>query len=301
MGCVVTINTYCGYITIIGRTNVGKSTLMNAILGQKLSITSKKVQTTRHKILGIKTQGAQQFIYLDTPGFHDNMKRVINHMMSRVAETALHDADIILFMMSIHSSLKENEKIISKLKPLRCPVVLVINKIDLLDNKQLLLPKINILKQQMHFAKVIPISAKKKDYVVQLEQELIEFLPSGPHLFAENQLTDRSEAFIISEIIREKLLHLVSDELPYTTAVVIEEIKNKARVMHINAVIWVEREGQKAIVIGRGGEMLKKIGCRARLVLEKRYDRKIFLSLWVKVKPAWGNKEIFLRQLGIGC
>lgn len=290
--------TQCGYVAIIGRPNVGKSTLLNRILGQKLSITSPKPQTTRHQILGIKTQNNIQTIYVDTPGLHKGMKSAINRYMNRAASQVLTSVDVICFVVEDLRWTQEDEWILNKIKKIEQPIILVINKIDQIKSKAELLPQLNFLAQKANFAEIIPVSARKKDNIANLEISIAKLLPENPYFFAEDQLTDRSERFLASELIREKLMRILQQEIPYGITVEIEEFKIKKQMLHISAIIWVERDGQKAIIIGANGEQLKNIGQQARLDMEKMFDKKVFLRLWVKVKEGWSDDDRLLQSLG---
>jgi len=288
----------CGYVAIVGRPNVGKSTLLNKILGQKLSITSHKPQTTRHQILGIKTLEQVQTIYVDTPGLHKKAKHTLNQYMNRVAQQALTSVDVIGFVVEGLRWTDEDEWILTKLQKLTNPVILIINKIDEIQPKTALLPHMEALMQKMKFADVIPLSAKNGENVAALEKLLAKFLPQGPQLFPDDQITNRSDRFLVAEIIREKLTRYLHQELPYALTVEIEEFKTKGKILHISAIIWLEREGQKAIVIGEKGEGLKMIGQRARMDLEKIFAQKVFLRLWVKIKENWSDDARALKSLG---
>ena len=272
--------TYCGFIAIVGRPNVGKSTLLNKILGQKISITSRKAQTTRHRIVGIKTEGAYQEIYVDTPGLHIEEKRAINRLMNRAASSAITDVDLVIFVVDGTHWNDDDEMVLNKLRKTKVPVVLAINKIDNIKNKDDLLPFITEISQKFNFADIVPMSAEK-----------------GNNL--EDYVTDRSQRFMASEIIREKLMRFMGEELPYSVTVEIEQFKvNERGTYEINGLILVERDGQKKIVIGRKGEKLKKIGTEARLDMERLFDNKVHLELWVKVKSGWADDERALRSLG---
>lgn len=288
----------CGYVAIIGRPNVGKSTLLNRILGQKISIVSPKPQTTRHRILGIKTQGETQIIYVDTPGLHRTAKRAINRYMNRTASHAVRDVDVILFMVEALAWKADDEWILKRISQASCPIILVVNKVDEISDKEKLLPYIESVSVKFNFADIIPISARKGTQVDKLESVIEKFLPQGPFLFGEDQVTDKSSKFIAAEIIREKLLYIMQQEVPYALTVEIEQFERKGNILHIAAVIWVERPGQKKIIIGTAGENLKQIGTQARLELEKILETKIFLKLWVKVKENWSDSERALRSLG---
>lgn len=288
----------CGYIAIIGRPNVGKSTLLNCILGKKISITSPKPQTTRTQILGIKTIDDAQAIYIDTPGIHRTEKNAMNRYMNRLANAVIADADVIVFMIEAMHWYDEDELVLERLRQTEAPVILAINKVDLVKDKKDLLPFIEKIQEKYSFAEIVPFSANQADNVVAIEKVILRFLPEGPHLFPDDQVTDKSERFQVGELIREKLIQATEQEVPYSTTVEIEELKTSEKLIEINAIIWVEREGQKAIVIGKGGEKLKKIGTLARKDIEKLLGRKVFLRLWVKVKDDWTNSERALKTLG---
>lgn len=287
-----------GFVAIIGRPNVGKSTLLNCLIGEKVSITSPKPQTTRWQILGIKTRADAQIIYIDTPGMHHEEKRAMNRYLNRIANAVLEDADVIVFMIDALSFRREDELVLAKLQETQKPVILVVNKIDLLGDKVALLPTIDKLKDKFHFTHIIPISALEAENTKQLEDEIAKLLPQGPLLFPEDQITDRSLRFQVAEIIREKLIKLTEEELPYTTTVEIEQFESGEKITEIGAVIWVERQGQKIIVIGKKGAKLKKIGIFARRDIEKLVGQKVFLRLWVKVKENWTDDDKALRSLG---
>lgn len=288
----------CGYVAIVGRPNVGKSTLLNCILGQKISITSSKPQTTRHRILGIKTEQNKQAVYVDTPGLHKGVKHTLNRYMNRVASQTLDTVDVIGFVVDGLRWTEEDEWILAKLKKTKQPIILIVNKVDKIQPKTVLLSHLAALNEKHIFANIVPLSAKNGDNVAALEEIIYQLLPASPHYFPEDQVTDRSDRFLASEFIREKLMRSLQQELPYALAVEIEEFKNKDNVLHINAIIWVERDKQKAIVIGEGGKLLKHIGQKARLDMEKAFEQKVFLKLWVKVKEQWSTDERVLRSLG---
>ena len=297
----MTEQTHCGFIAIVGRPNVGKSTLLNQILGQKVSITSRKAQTTRHRILGIDTDGAYQTIYVDTPGLHQEEKRAINRLMNRAATSSLGDVEMVVFVVEGTHWTSDDEHVLSKLQHLRCPVVLAINKIDLIDDKEILLPHIQMLSQKMHFAEVLPLSAEKGTNVEKIRSMARDLLPVGEHHFPDDYITDRSSRFMASEIIREKLMRFLGDELPYSVTVEIERFKVEENgLYHIHGLILVERDGQKKMVIGNKGEKIKTIGTEARLDMERLFQNKVHLELWVKVKSGWADDERALRSLGYG-
>jgi GTP-binding protein Era len=290
--------THSGYVAIIGRPNVGKSTLLNCLIGKKISITTPKPQTTRWQILGIKTVDHTQFIYMDTPGLHRDEQRAMNRYMNRIASSVILDADVIVFMVDATSWRDEDQLALDKLKEAEKPVILVINKIDLLKDKAELLPVIEKLKNKYDFAHIVPVSAIDAHNTEALEAEIAKLLPEGPALFPEDQLTDKSQRFQIAEIIREKLINATEEELPYATTVEIEQFVPGEKLTEIGAIIWVERQGQKVIVIGKGGERLKKIGTQARKDIEKLLGQKVFLRLWVKIKEHWTDDDKALRTLG---
>ena len=291
--------TYCGFIAIVGRPNVGKSTLLNKILGQKISITSRKAQTTRHRIVGIKTEGAYQEIYVDTPGLHIEEKRAINRLMNRAASSAITDVDLVIFVVDGTHWNDDDEMVLNKLRKTKVPVVLAINKIDNIKNKDDLLPFITEISSKFTFIDIVPISAEKGNNLEVIENIVRKSLRPGVHHFPEDYVTDRSQRFMASEIIREKLMRFMGEELPYSVTVEIEQFKvNERGTYEINALILVERDGQKKIVIGHKGEKLKKIGTEARLDMERLFDNKVHLELWVKVKSGWADDERALRSLG---
>jgi GTP-binding protein Era len=288
----------CGFIAIIGRPNVGKSTLLNHILGMKLSITSRKPQTTRHQILGVKTTGNVQAIYVDTPGIHQRQGTAINKYMNRAASSILADVDIILFVVQAKKWTDEDRAIIDKLKSVDCPVVLVINKMDKLAGKEQLLPLISELSSKHDFAEIIPVSALNSINIDVLELKISQLLPENERFYPEDQVTDRSMRFLASEIIREKLFRELGQELPYTSTVDIDKYIDDKDIVHIHATIYVESAGQKAIIIGKKGGRLKSIGTAARKDISKMVDSKVYLNLWVKVREGWSNDERALQGLG---
>lgn len=290
---------YCGFIAIVGRPNVGKSTLINQLLGQKISITSRKPQTTRHCIIGISTEGAYQFLYVDTPGLHLEEKYYINRLMNRLAINSISNAEMIIFVVEGTLWTAEDEMVLNKLGCLRCPVLLAINKVDNITEKYKLLPHIAFLNQRMNFLDIIPISAEKKININIISSIARKLLPEAEHHFSGDYITDRSQRFIASEIIREKLMRFLGHEVPYSLAVEIKRfVLNKRGGCNICGRILVEREGQKKIVIGKNGEKIKTIGIEARKDIEKMLDTKVHIELWVKVKPGWRNNESQLRCLG---
>ncbi|MDG2947317.1 GTPase Era [Bisgaard Taxon 10/6] len=291
--------TYCGFIAIVGRPNVGKSTLLNKILGQKISITSRKAQTTRHRIVGIHTEGPYQAVYVDTPGLHIEEKRAINRLMNRAASSAIGDVDLIIFVVDGTHWNEDDEMVLNKLRQAKAPVVLAINKIDNVKNKDELLPFITELSGKFNFTDIVPISAQRGNNVHKLQEIVRRSLKPGIHHFPEDYVTDRSQRFMASEIIREKLMRFMGEELPYSVTVEIEQFKlNERGVYEINGLILVERDGQKKMVIGQGGQKIKVIGTEARQDMERLFDNKVHLELWVKVKSGWADDERALRSLG---
>lgn len=290
--------THSGYVAIVGRPNVGKSTLLNHLLGEKISITTPKPQTTRWQILGIKTVDQAQLIYIDTPGLLRHEKNAVNRYMNRVANSVIYDADVIVFLIDATQWRNDDEFVLERLKNTEKPMILAINKIDLLSDKSTLLPLIDKLKDKYHFVDIVPISALLDENTGTLEKAIISQLPEGPQLFPDEQITDKSIRFQVAELIREKVIQATEQEVPYTTAVAIEEFKETEKLVEISAIIWVERSGQKIIIIGKKGDRLKKIGTKARRDIEKLLDRKVFLRLWVKVKEHWTDDEKALKTLG---
>lgn len=289
---------HSGYVAIVGRPNVGKSTLLNALIGQKVSIISAKPQTTRHQILGINTKDTAQIVYIDTPGLHKAEKRAMNRYMNRLASSVIPDADVVVFMIDALRWREDDEAVLEKISAENVPAILVINKVDKLSDKAELLPLIQKFTEKYNFAHIIPISARRKENLDALEKTIIQMLPEGEHFFPDDQVTDKNEKFQIAEIIREKLIRATQQELPYSTTVVIESLKMEGKLVDISAVIWVEREGQKPIVIGKNGALLKHIGTAARKEIVKLLGKKVFLRLWVKVKNDWTDDETALGSLG---
>ena len=288
----------CGYVAIVGRPNVGKPTLLNHILGQKLAITSRKPQTTRHNMLGIKTEGEVQTIYVDTPGLHKENQKALNRFMNKTAVTALRDVDVVVFVVDRTRWTDEDQMVLERVRFVKCPVLLAVNKLDRLDDKADMLPHLQWLQEQLPEATLIPISAQHGHNLDALEELVAERLPEGEHFFPEDQITDRSSRFLAAELIREKIMRQLGAELPYQVAVEIEEFKYDNGVLHIHGLILVERDGQKKILIGQAGERIKRIGQEARQDMETLFDAKVMLNLWVKVKGGWSDDERALRSLG---
>ncbi|ALB23134.1 GTP-binding protein Era (plasmid) [Piscirickettsia salmonis] len=291
--------TYCGTVALVGRPNVGKSTLLNQMIGQKLCITSHKPQTTRHQIMGVRTEDNLQTIYVDTPGLHKNEKKAINRYMNRAAHNALTGVDVAVFVVDVRRWTEEDELVVTKLQQRNIPVILVINKVDLIKNKEELLPKLQQLSIAMSFAEVIPVSAYKGDNLKALEEAIDKLLPEGPFLFDEDQITDRSQRFLAAEIVREKLMRSLGEEVPYEITVEIDLFNVQDNgCLDISAVILVERPAQKKIVIGKKGERLKEIGSQARIDMKNLFATPVHLQLWVKVKSGWSDDERALHSLG---
>ncbi len=287
-----------GYIALIGRPNVGKSTLLNHLLGYKLSITSRKPQTTRHRILGIKTTDEMQAVFVDTPGIHQGENRAMNRYMNRTASMSILDVDVIVWVTDIQEWNENDEVILEKLKDSKAPVVLALNKIDKLADKETLLPRVEALSNRFPFKEIIPLSALKSDNLERLESLVYELLPEGIPFYPEDQVTDRTERFLASEIVREKLFRKLGQELPHAITVEIESYEDSEKLVRIHAIIWVERDGQKTIVVGEKGKVLKTIGQRARIDIEQLVGKKVYLGLWVKVKKGWSDNERALQSLG---
>ena len=292
---------YCGYVSIIGKPNVGKSTIINAILKKKVSITSRKSQTTRNNILGIKTTENKQAIFIDTPGLHIKSQKTMNKILNKSAQSIIEDSDIVLFVVQRLSITEEDHAILSKLKETNPFSICVINKIDQISDKQRLLPFIEKISDEYNFASIIPISAKTSQNLQDLIYKIEEYLPENDHIYDDAfNITTNEDKFMISELIREKIIRNLGDELPHDTFVEIEEIKSKNKIIHVSAVIYVNRKSQKQIVIGSNGEQLKKIGKEARLDIEDYLKNKVFLKTWVKVKKNWNTDSSFIESLGVG-
>jgi len=289
---------HCGYCAIVGRPNVGKSTLLNRLIGQKLAITSSKPQTTRHSILGVKNRTDGQIVYVDTPGIHQRGNQPMNRYLNRTAKSALQDIDLALFVVEALKWTPEDEAVLSSLVEREATVVLVINKVDRVKDKQRILPYLSELSARYSFLEVFPVSAQKGDNIERLENGVISLLPEGDNFFPEDQLTDRSERFFAAELIREQLTRRYAKEIPYALTVEIERFEEEGNLYRIGAVIWVERKGQKNIIIGSKGEALKEVATQARLEMERFYGRKVFLNVWIKIKKSWSSDESALSKLG---
>ena len=288
----------CGYVALVGRPNVGKSTLMNRILGQKLSIVTAKPQTTRQQIAGIKTTDQGQVIYIDTPGIHLAAKKALNRYMNRIARASFQDVDLVLFLIEAGRWTRQDENVVRALKAVDVPVFLVVNKIDLVPDKSKLLGFLSEEAKSGRFDEVFLVAAKSGDGVDALENRALDALPFSRPFYDEEQFTDRSERFLAGELIREQLMLRLHKELPYALTVEIEEFKREKGLLRIGAIVWVERKGQKQIVIGKGGDVLKQVGTRARHALQELFEEKIFLRMWVKVSRDWSDNERALKQFG---
>ena len=287
-----------GFVSIIGKPNVGKSTLMNTIVGQKVAITSNVPQTTRNRIAGIKTSDDYQIVFLDTPGIH-KPKFKLNKIMVNIAYKALKEVDLILLMVEPDKEPGGGDLfIINSIKKIETPVMLSINKVDLIDKKELL-PIIDNYSRLMDFAEIFPTSALKGKNIPQLLESIVSYLPLGPKYFPDDMITDQPERFVLREIIREKIFRQLREELPHSTAVIIEDLKYESELMEVYGTIYVERESQKGIMIGKGGGQLKKIGTQSRLEIEHLFGIKVFLELHVKVKSKWRQDDAILKRLGI--
>jgi GTP-binding protein Era len=288
----------CGYVALVGRPNVGKSTLMNRVLGQKLSIVTAKPQTTRQRIAGIKTTGQGQVIYVDTPGIHLAANSALNRYMNRIAQASFHDVDLILFLIEADRWTREDEHVARSLAEVRVPVLLVVNKIDRIPDKSRLLVFLEKEVRTDRFDEVFLISAKTGNGIERLEEKVLDTLPFSRPYYDQDMFTDRTERFLAAELIREQLMIRLHQELPYALTVEIEEFKHEKGLVRIGAIIWVEREGQKQIVIGKAGQVLKQIGSQARQALQQLLDEKVFLRCWVKVSKDWSDNVKALKQFG---
>jgi len=292
----------CGLVAIVGKPNVGKSTLLNALVGQKISITSRKAQTTRHRITGVRTEGQTQFVFVDTPGFQTRHSSALNRSLNKAVTGVIGDVDVVLFVVEAGNFTLGDAKVLALLKP-GIPAILVANKLDLVHRRSELAPWLRDMQQRHPFTEFMPISAKQPKDIERLLQVCEKYLPEQPWWYDADELTDKSERFMAGEMIREKLFRLTGEELPYTSTVVIEKFEEEPspkhkRLVRIAATIVVERDGHKAMVIGEGGEKLKRIGTEARQELEKLFDAKVFLQIWVKVRAGWADDEARVRSFG---
>jgi GTP-binding protein Era len=287
----------CGYIAIVGRPNVGKSTLMNALIGAKVSITSRKAQTTRHRITGIQTTPDTQYVYVDTPGFQTRHSNPLNKKLNRTVIDTLTAADVILFTVEAGTYGQADKQVLALL-PKNVPAILVINKSDRIKDKAVLMPFAQQVAADHDFATVVPVSAQQRFQLDALENEIRKHLPANPPIFGEDDITDRSEKFLAAEIVREKVFRFVGEELPYTSTVVIEQFLQEGNLRRVFAAILVERDSHKAMVIGQKGAKLKEISTQARLDMEKLFGGPVYLEIWIKVKSGWADNEAGLRAYG---
>lgn len=288
----------CGTIALAGRPNVGKSTLMNRLIGEKISITSHKPQTTRHAVLGIYTEGRDQFIYVDTPGMHSKQPKNLNRVLNRTANSSVRDVDVAVLLVVAGQWFEDDERALSQVLASGSVPVLVVNKVDQIKRKEALLPYLQSLPRVNEFQAVIPLSAKNGKGVEILQRELAQHLPEAPHVYESEQITDRSMRFIAAEFVREQLTRQLDQELPYAISVEVESFVEEPDMVRIAIAIWVERDAQKAIVIGKRGGQLKTVGARARESLEKLFGCKVYLQLWVKVRKDWSDDLKALQSLG---
>ncbi len=293
-----TIPFHSGYIAIVGRPNVGKSTLLNHLIGQKVSITSRKAQTTRHRIIGILTDQQSQFVFVDTPGFQTKHTNALNRGMNRVVSGSMRSVDVILFVLEARH-FDERDRQVLEMLPKDIPVILTINKVDHMVDKSELLPFIEDIATEHHFAAIVPVSAKQDLQLDTLLEAIRQHLPEGPAIYGEDEITDRNERFLAAELLREKVFRFTGEELPYSASVMIEQFKQEPSGMRrISAAILVDKEAHKAMLIGKGGSKLKEIATQARLDMEKLFDAKVFLEVFVKVKSGWADDERALKSLG---
>ncbi len=288
----------CGTIAIAGRPNVGKSTLLNRLIGQKLSITAHKPQTTRHAVLGINTRDETQFIYIDTPGIHGGGKRTLNRVLNKTASSATTGADVLLLVVQALTWTEDDQMAFEIVQRQERPWILVVNKVDRVTPKEKLLPWLQQLSVTEHAHAVIPLSASKGHNLDALQTQIEQLLPETDFIYDEDSFTDRSSRFLASELVREQLTRFLSQELPYSISVEIEQFEDSGKMLSVSAVIWVEKQSQKSIVIGKGGSGLKEMGSRARKEMQLMFDRKVHLNLWVKVKDGWSDDANMIRSLG---
>jgi len=290
----------CGFVAIVGRPNVGKSTLVNRLVGQKISITARRPQTTRHRILGIRTRAEFQAIYVDTPGLHREGKHAMSRYLNRTASSALAvgGADVVVLVVVGTKWTEEDDLVLGMLNAVKVPILLAVNKIDLVRDKTTLLPHLQQISSKHNFAQIVPLSAIRGENVDALEQIIVPLLPEGVAQFPEDQITDRNLRFLAAELVREKLIRHLGEELPYALTCEVEHFEEKGALARVGVIIWVERPGQKAIVIGKDGAMLKRVGQEAREDMERNFERKVFLETWVRVRTGWSDDERALKSLG---
>lgn len=294
----MTVNFRCGTVALVGRPNVGKSTLLNALIGAHVAATARKPQTTRHRILGICSDERAQLIFVDTPGLHQKAPRALNRQLNRTAAHAIAEVDVLAFVVDATNFGDDDSYALAQLVAAKKPIVLVVNKIDLLADKRALLPYVERMQALHPFTASALVSATKYNGFEQLKNALIAELPEGEAQFAPDEITNRSERFLAAEFVREQLIRLLGDELPYASTVTIDEFTLEGNLKRVQATIWVERDSQKAIVIGEGGSRLKEIGTKSRMAMERLFGNKVFLGLWVKVKSGWSDDERALQQFG---
>ncbi len=290
----------CGLVAVIGRPNVGKSTLVNRLVGRKVSIISRKPQTTRARIMGIRTSAQAQIVYIDTPGLHAGEKNLLNRYMNRAARGSMEAVDCIVFIIAATGWTGADDYVLKTVQQQQVPVLLAINKIDKLKSHDQLLPLIRDVSARMNFAEIVPLSALTGENVADLENTILRYLPQQPAMFSEDQVSDRDQRFMAAELVREQIFYTLREEVPYAVGIGIERFERTKGVLHVEATIWVEKITQKGILIGRGGERLKSIGTRARREMEKLFNSKVHLELWVKVREGWADSEALLRSLQYG-
>jgi GTPase len=288
---------HSGYIAIVGRPNVGKSTLLNHLIGQKVSITSRKAQTTRHRITGILTEDKAQFVFVDTPGFQTQYLNTLNKGLNKVVTSSLRDVNVVLFVIEARH-FDERDRLVMNLLPKNAPVILVVNKADNLQDKGELLPFMQEISKEREFVAIVPVSAKHDKQLDTLLEAVRPYLPEGEKIYPEDEITDRNERFLAAEIVREKVFRFTGEELPYSVSVVIEQFKIEGKLRRIHAAILVDKDAHKAMLIGKNGEKLKEIATQARLDMEKLFDGKVFLEVWIKVRSGWADSAQMLKSLG---
>jgi len=288
---------HSGYIAIVGRPNVGKSTLLNHLIGQKISITSRKAQTTRHRITGILTEENMQFVFVDTPGFQTQHLNTLNKGLNKVVTSSLRDVNVVMFVIEARH-FDERDRQVMNLLPKNAPVILVINKVDNMEVKGELLPFMQEMSKEREFAAIVPVSAKHDKQLDTLLEAIRPFLPEGEKIYPEDEVTDRNERFLAAEIVREKVFRFTGEELPYSVSVVIEQFKLEGKLRRIHAAILVDKDAHKAMLIGKNGEKLKEIATQARLDMEKLFDGKVYLEVWIKVRSGWADSAQMLKSLG---
>jgi len=288
---------HSGYIAIVGRPNVGKSTLLNHLIGQKISITSRKAQTTRHRITGILTEENTQFVFVDTPGFQTQYLNTLNKGLNKVVTSSLRDVNVVLFVIEARH-FDERDRLVMNLLPKNAPVILVINKADNMQDKGELLPFIQSIAQEHEFTAIVPVSAKHDKQLDTLLDAIRPFLPEGEKIYPDDEVTDRNERFLAAEIVREKVFRFTGEELPYSVSVVIEQFKMDGKMRRIHAAILVDKDAHKAMLIGKNGEKLKEIATQSRLDMEKLFDGKVYLEVWIKVRSGWADSAQMLKSLG---